>query len=194
MRFLKGAVIFLLGAGVGTTGSYLYFKKKYDEKKEELNELREHYLGKIEKEDALKKVDNIIKEEGYISFDNLSDEGIKEVIRSVEARTFETDRPSEDYPEEPIIITEEDYSERELSFDKYEVDYYVGDSALVNENDEMIEAGDVVGYENLEQFIADESEEVMYIRNASSGADYMVKKVYGNYSDIIGLGGDEYDD
>ena len=194
MRFLKGAVIFLLGTGVGTAGSYLYFKKKYDEKKEELDELREHYLGKIEKEDALKKVDNIIKEEGYVSFDDLSDEGIKEVIRSVEARTVETDRPSEDYPEEPIIITEEDYSERELSFDKYEVDYYVGDSALVNENDEMVEAGDIVGYENLEQFIADESEEIMYIRNASSGADYMVKKVYGNYSDIIGLGGDEYDD
>lgn len=194
MRFLKGAVIFLLGASAGTSASYIYFKKKYDEKKEELDELTEHYLAKIEKEEDVAKMETIISDNQYVSYDKLSEEGAKTVINEVPLQPVIIDSPPEDYPEEPIIITEEDYSERELSFDKLEMDYYVGDNALVDENDELIEAGDIVGYENLEKFISDESEDVMYIRNASSGSDYMVRKVFGNYSEIIGVGGDEYDD
>ena len=194
MRFLKGAVIFLLGASAGTSASYIYFKKKYDEKKEELDELTEHYLAKIEKEEDVAKMETIISDNQYVSYDKLSEEGVKTVINEVPLQPVIIDSPPEDYPEEPIIITEEDYSERELSFDKLEMDYYVGDNALVDENSELIEAGDIVGYENLEKFISDESEDVMYIRNASSGSDYMVRKVFGNYSEIIGVGGDEYDD
>ena len=194
MRFLKGAIIFLLGAGTGASASYIYFKKKYDEKKEELDELTEHYLAKIEKEDNINKAEKIISDNGYISYNDLSEEGVKTVINEVPLQPVIIDSPPEDYPEEPIIITEEDYSERELSFDKLEMDYYVGDNALVDENSELIEAGDIVGYENLEKFISDESEDIMYIRNASSGSDYMVRKVFGNYSEIIGVGGDEYDD
>jgi len=194
MKFLKGAIIFLLGAGVGTTGSYIYFKKKYDEKKEELKELEEHYFVKINKSDEKEVAEEILKKEEYVSYDNLSKEGIKTVINYVPLKSSIVDRPPEDYPTEPIIITEEDYSERELTFDKYEMEYYMGDSALVDENSELVEAGDIIGYENLEGFISDESEDVLYIRNASSGADYMIKKVFGNYSEIIGVGGDEYDD
>lgn len=194
MRFLKGAIIFILGAGAGASASYIYFKKKYDEKKEELDELTEHYLAKIEKEEDVAKMETIISDNQYVSYDKLSEEGVKTVINEVPLQPVIIDSPPEDYPEEPIIITEEDYSERELSFDKLEMDYYVGDNALVDENSELIEAGDIVGYENLEKFISDESEDIMYIRNASSGSDYMVRKVFGNYSEIIGVGGDEYDD
>ena len=185
MGFLKGAMIFLLGAGAGAAGSYLYFKKKYDADKEELNELKDHYYCKINVKDDLDIAETIIKKANYmpeIETRLMNDEPI--VVAS----------PPEDYPEEPIIITEEDYSEKELSFDKYEVDFYVGDNALVDENNELIESCDAIGYENLEKFISDESEDVMYIRNASSGADYMVRKVFGEYSGLIGVGGDEYDD
>ena len=194
MGFLKGAAIFLLGTGVGASVSYAYFKKKYDERKEELDELTEHYLAKIEKEEDITQYETIISDNQYVSYDKLSEEGVKTVINEVPLQPVIIDSPPEDYPEEPIIITEEDYSERELSFDKLEMDYYVGDNALVDENSELMEAGDIVGYENLEKFISDESEDVMYIRNASSGSDYMVRKVFGNYSEIIGVGGDEYDD
>lgn len=194
MRFLKGAIIFILGASAGASVSYIYFKKKYDDRKEELDELTEHYLAKIEKEEDVIKNEKIISDNQYVSYDKLSAEGVKTVINEVPLQPVIIDSPPEDYPEEPIIITEEDYSERELSFDKLEMDYYVGDNALVDENSELMEAGDIVGYENLEKFISDESEDVMYIRNASSGSDYMVRKVFGNYSEIIGVGGDEYDD
>ena len=194
MRFLKGAIIFILGVGAGASVSYIYFKKKYDERKEELDELTEHYLAKIEKEEDVAKNEKIISDNQYVSYDKLSEEGVKTVINEVPLQPVIIDSPPEDYPEEPIIITEEDYSERELSFDKLEMDYYIGDNAIVDENSELVEAGDIVGYENLEKFISDESEDVMYIRNASSGSDYMVRKVFGNYSEIIGVGGDEYDD
>lgn len=189
MNVLKGAVIFLLGAGVGATGSYVYFKKKYDERKEELDELKEHYQAKINKEIDLKTVDKIIEKQGYVSYDKkvVEKEDTNMIVNAIH------DAPPEDYPEEPIVINETDYSEGELSFDKREFDYYIEDHALVDENEELMEVGDYIGYENLENFIDDNSEDVMYIRNASNGEDYMIRKVFGSFSEMVGVGGDNDD-
>ena len=109
----------------------------------------------------------------------------------VKKQVDSTERPPEDYPEEPVIITEEDYSERELYFDKLEMDYYLGDGALVDENDELVEVEDVLGYDILEGFINDETEDTIYIRNAARSADYMIRKVAGNFGEIVGVGGDD---
>lgn len=186
MGFLKGAVIFVLGVGAGASGSYIYFKKKYNDKKEELDELKEYFYVKVNAKDEKEVAETIIKKQSYIPYDT--------VKTTVEKPVEVVDSPPEDYPEEPIVITEEDYSERELSFEKFEADYYVGDNTLVDENEEIMNIEDIVGYEKIEEFVADESEDVLYIRNASSGSDYMIKKVFGNYSDIIGVGGDDEDD
>lgn len=194
MKFLKGALIFLLGSGVGASASYLYFKKLYDEKREELVELQEHYTKKLDKEIDKDTADTIIKKEEYVSYDKLNEEEIKTVIKEREIEAIALEAPSEDYPEEPIIITESDYQERELYFDKLEVDYYVEDESLVDENDELINIADSIGYDNLEGFIADEKEDVMYIRNSSNSSDYMVRKVFGKFSDIVGVGGDDEDE
>lgn len=189
MNFLKGAIIFLLGSGVGATGSYIYFKKKYDEKKEELDELKEHYQEKLNIKSDLKTVDSIIKKEKYVPYDV--------VTKTIKEREVVTDliaRPTEDYPEEPIVITDTDYTEHELYFDKIETDYYVEDGALVGENEELLEVNDTIGYENLESFIKNESEDVMYIRNAPRSSDYLVRKIFGKYSDVIGAGGGDDDE
>lgn len=194
MKFLKGALIFLLGSGVGASASYLYFKKLYNEKREELVELQEHYTKKLDKEIDKDTVDTIIKKEKYVSYDKLDEEEIKTVIKEREIEAIALEAPSEDYPEEPIIITESDYQERELYFDKLEVDYYVEDESLVDENDELINIADSIGYDNLEGFIADEKEDVMYIRNSANSSDYMVRKVFGKFSDVVGVGGDDEDE
>lgn len=194
MKFLKGALIFLLGSGVGASASYLYFRKMYDEKREELAELQEHYTKKLDKEIDKDIATTIIKKEEYVSYDKLNEEEIKTVIKEREIEAIALEAPSEDYPEEPIIITESDYQERELYFDKLEVDYYVEDESLVDENDELVNIADSIGYDNLEEFIADEKEDIMYIRNSANSSDYMVRKIFGRFSDVVGIGGDDKDE
>ena len=69
MRILKGALVFLAGASVGFTGTYIYYKKKLDEKYEEVRELKEHYFGKIEKAKEKEEYESKLKELNYISDD-----------------------------------------------------------------------------------------------------------------------------
>ena len=194
MKYLKGAAIFLVGNACGAAVSYIYFNQKYEEKKLELEEIKEHYNNKIYREIEVKEAEDIIKKEGYISYDNLTNDGIEKVIKEVSEEAMINDRPNEDYPLEPIVITESDYSETELSFEKADLDYYLGDGALVDEADTLIEIADAIGYYILEDFINNENEHVIYVRNASSGTDYQIKKVSGSYSETIGIGGDDEDE
>ena len=206
MKFLKGAAIFLLGCGSGAAASYIYFNKKYEEKKLELEEIKEHYNNKIYGEAIIKQegyvsYDDFTKiaadlstQEGYISYDNLTADGVKTVIKEVSEEAMIEDRPRDDYPQEPIVIDESDYSETELSFEKADLDYYLDDGALVDEADTLIEIEDVIGYYILEDFINNDNEHVIYVRNAALGTDYQIKKISGSYSDSIGIGGDDEDE
>ena len=185
MKFLKGAVVFLLGACVGASGSYIYFKKQYNEKKLELDELKDHYMNKLSDDTDKDIAENIIKKEGYISYNIVQPNETTQHIETVEEVPMS---------KEPIIITEEEYSEQELSFEKFEIDYYVEDGALVDESDELLIIEDTIGYDNIEKTMADESETLFYVRNASKNADYMVHIIHGKYSEMIGVGGDDTDE
>lgn len=198
MSFLKGAVIFTVGVGVGVSGSYIIFKKKYDEREEDLKELKNHYNKKIleeaEKKDDEKKVDKIIKDQKYVPYDKMNADELKAKIIEKGDEAIMNDSPKEDYPEEAFVITEEDYSERELYFEKVELDYYVEDEALVDEGHELTDVNATIGWDILDKFIKEKNEEVIYVRNAKNNTDYLVNKCFGKYSDIVGLGGDESDD
>lgn len=197
MKILKGAVIFLLGAGCGYVASYVFFKKLYNEKKAEIDEIKDHYSKKMEKELDLETVNTILKRENYVAYDKTYDkinEGeLKELIRDKTESALYEDRPTEDYPEEPIVITSEDYADQELYFDKIEADYYIEDGSLVDENEELIQVEDTIGFDNLSKFLENESEDVMYVRNAPIATDYLVRKAFGKFNDNIGAGGDDDD-
>ena len=189
MSILKGAVIFLTGVGVGGTASYLYFQKKYDEKKEELNELKEHYNKKIFDDIDKKIVEDIIEKEKYVSYAKMTPEILKETVdKKVEEAAMT------DHPKEPFVIDEIEYSEKELYFDKIELDYFTEDEALLDEADDLVDINTSIGYDILDDFIKDENEDIIYIRNPVLNTDYMVNKRFGKYSDIVGLGGDENDE
>ena len=193
MSIVKGVVIFAGGAVCGGMASYVYFKKQYDEKKSEIDELKAHYTRKLEDEADKKVVDEIIKEQGYISYNTLTDHELKKHIVEVEEKAIKEDKPMDDYPDEPIIIDETDFSETELYFDKIDLDYYLDDGALVDEGDELVIVEDTIGYNILEKFIADDNNDILYVRNPKNNADYQVHKYSGKFSDIIGIGGDEED-
>ena len=186
MSILKGAVIFLTGVGVGGTASYLYFKKKYDDREEELRELKDHYNKKLLDDVEIKTAEKIIQKEGYVSYEKMTPEKTEEVVV--------IDEPKKDYPKEAFVIDEIEYSEKELYFDKVELDYFVEDEALLDEADELMDVNTSIGYDILDDFIKDESEDVIYVRNPVLNTDYLVNKRFGKYSDIVGLGGDDNDE
>ena len=194
MNGLKGAALFILGFGMGAACSIVFIKDKYEkELNKALAELREAYSERKEHEIAKTEYEDIVRDSEYVSYETMSNKEIRKHVNEVAENVIEKDTPPEDYPKEPIEISEEEYSEHELYFEKIEVDYYLGDGALVDEADELLNIDDNIGIENVARF-ADDDREVFYIRNADKGIDYLVNKVEGNYSDIIGLGGDDDED
>lgn len=199
MEFLKGAIIFMVGGAVGATGAVLFVKEKNrKELDREINELRKKYNEKKENEIEKKEYDQILKDNKYISYDsmgkkNKNNEEVRKRVNILSDDCIEKESPPEDYPTEPFEISEEDYSEYGFCYEKVEADYYLGDGALVDDGDEMLNIEDCVGFENIEKFIKDDKSEVMFIRNIEFGIDYMIHKAGGNYSDIIGVGGDDED-
>ena len=195
---MKGAIIFACGAGIGFAGGVFFTKNKYEDKfNSELSDMRQHYQEKLnnleEKIDIAEskiEADEIIKKEGYVSYDRMNETEVRDRVKTIMEKAINGDKPPEDYPDEPFVITEEDFSERELYFEKIECDYYLGDEALVDEADELLNIDDTIGYDNLEKFI-NSDESIMYIRNAHLSTDYLVTKMGGSYSEIIGVGGDD---
>lgn len=198
MKFLKGAIIFACGAGIGFGVGVVLTRNKYEDKfNSEMSEMRQHYQEKLngleEKIDIAESklgAAEIIKNEKYVSYDRMNETEVRDRVKTIIEKAVNGDRPPEDYPDEPFVITEEDFSERELYFEKIECDYYLGDGALVDEADELLNIDDTIGYDNLESFI-NSDESIMYIRNAHLSTDYLVTKMGGNYSEIIGVGGDD---
>lgn len=195
MNILKGAALFVFGGIIGATGAIIFLKDKYEkELNEELDLLRSAYQDKKDDEIKMVEYNDILADNKYIPYDTMHDKEVHKHVNEIADNVITTDIPPEDYPSEPIEIDETEYSERGLYFEKAEVDYYLGDGALVDEAEEMMNIEDNIGYNNIEKFISDDSKDVMYIRNAEKGIDYLVNKVSGNYSDIIGLGGDDDED
>ena len=198
MKFLKGAIIFACGAGIGFAGGVFFTKNKYEDKfNSELSDMRQHYQEKLnnleEKIDiaeSKKVAAEIITQQQYVSYDRMNETEVRDRVKTIMEKAVNGDRPPEEYPDEPFVITEEDFSERELYFEKIECDYYLGDEALVDEADDLLNIEDTVGYENIENFI-NSDESIMYVRNAHLSTDYLVTKMGGSYSEIIGVGGDE---
>lgn len=200
MNLLKGIVIFTAGFVTGGVVSYSYFKTKAtNDLNNELAAIREDYYNKMDHIKAEETAKEIIKEEGYTKYN--STEPNKEVITNmIEDVTINTeDRPTEDYPAEPIMISEADFAETELYFEKRQVEYYLDDGALVDE-DEIVEGktilniDDTIGFDNLDEFLKKDDIGIMYVRNAHLGTDFEVTKISGKYSDIIGIGGDDDED
>ena len=195
MKAWHGVLIFVIGNLTGGTVTYLYLKDKRDaDMNAELAEIREKYYNKMERIESENKAKEIIKEEGYIKYNTSEKEQAVLVDKIKEVTKKSNDHPRDDYPNEPIIITEEDFSETELYFEKEEVEYYLDDGALVNASDELLIVDDTIGFDNLDAFLKDEDCEMTYIRNAELGTDYEVRKVSGKYSDMIGIGGADEED
>lgn len=198
----------LFGGGVilGVFATKTYFERKYrDISEAEIESVKEVYKRKtiaLESEEQKEEVrDAVIGTEanqfGSVLFKDMTPEHMKEM--AYQYYTVSKDIP-EDHPIEenykPYMIDVDTFDEVNDGYSKHEYIYYIEDGTLTDASieaavpqtdieEEIINAADTVGVDNLEVF-ENSDEEVCYIRNESSKSDYEITKVFSSYSSVVG--------
>lgn len=186
---------FVVGAAVGAFGAELYLRNKYEAiVQEELESIKESYEGvalnklRAEIKQDGQKVDTIIKnyetEKAQVIYDPGDLGGIVPMSAAEEAALNLPDMM------EPYLISDDQYNEEKLVYDKLELNYYMGDGCLVDERDELVDdfmqligaAPEVLFAEVAET----DNSSVIYVRNEQTSADYEVLLNDGKFEDSIG--------
>ena len=93
-------------------------------------------------------------------------------------------------PENPYIISQEEFLTAEPEFQQTTITYYAGDGTLADERDQEIPFADpIVGEENLYHFGRGSGDDrIVYIRNERLSRDFEVLKSDGKYAhEVLGL-------
>lgn len=193
---VKGILLFIAGGAVGSAGTYFYLKRN--------NKIEYEYVKPASAKPDDKEEET--KEEPKITVDMVDGDIMayyNEAANNVETSFVDytkIDRPKvEDVPKEKrpniVELTEQEFIDGELGFEKRTYAYYEGDGSLIDETegtDEAIDdAENTIGKELLEKFQNDPDSAEMYVRNLMYGTDYEIYKKAGKYSEIIEL---DYED
>ena len=89
-----------------------------------------------------------------------------------------------EHPNEPYIISKDEYFENEPDNEQLHVTWFAGDEILADDQDEpMIEGEETVGELNLEKFgYGSGDNNVLYVRNEHLGADFEIIRSEGKYA------------
>ena len=174
---MNNGVCFILGAAVGAVGTWLYLKKKYEDKaEEEIASVRELYNTKLhEKEKPVKeKFDVDYMENGKITAHKTDSEEWKEfveVVRQSKQRLV-SDHPYPISPEEFAVYS--DYETIEL--------HLYNDGVITDDNDELVDDDitDMIGSDFADYF-GEYEENAVFIRNDERQVDYEILKEDSNY-------------
>ena len=189
----------LFGGGcvLGVFATKTYFERKYkDISDAEIESVKEVYRRKTialnaeEQKEEVRESVTVGKgtlPNSSVLFKNMTPENMQSM--AFKYHTISNDIPEGEHPIEedykPYMIDVDTFDETSDGYSKHEYSYYMDDSTLVSIEDEIVSAADTVGVDNLEIF-ENSDEEVCYIRNESSGADYEVTKVFSSYSALVG--------
>lgn len=191
---IKIGIAFLLGAGCGVLGTWKYFQTKYDkianEEIESVKKSLSYRSGHIIEETSIEKPEvfaqKIIEESKddkirvFSTLDNLYSTQQKNTIHEyVEQLAAEAEHPEDDRSEDCYEISETDFSETALGYDKLTLHYYIDDDMLVNADNGDWTAQDI-GPEGLER-IRHSDEAELYFRNDPTATDYEIIRIKGTY-------------
>lgn len=181
------------GIGIGAVGTYFAVNKtlkdKYEkERDEEVSELKNLYLSKCRKQDEIKKLTeekekmmDVINASGYSKV-----EAETPVVEEEPEDNEESDTDGEapvEYPDEPYVITPNQFVHEKRYYDKITLLYYEGDGALVSETDDYIEdINSAIGEESLSHF-GEWEQDAVYVRNDKLSIDYEVILQHSAYGD-----------
>ena len=194
-EYLRLAAAFALGVGAGVLGTKQFFQTKYEKiANEEIESVREalsYRSGHIIEDTSLddpekfeeKLEENKLENGGtiklYSSIDNMYSVAKSEQVKKEIEKVVETLHPEEDRSEDCYEITEEEYSETALGYDKLTLHYYTKDDMLVNADD-----GDWTNNElGSEAYvrIREATEQNLYFRNDPMTTDYEVVRLDSAY-------------
>lgn len=191
---IKGAFIFLTGAGIGAGISFLVTKKVYETKcAEEIEVMRKKYKAEGDSvSSAISEMKDIVKER-YLKESESEDDAI--IFTREESLDEESDIEEEmaesEFPEEepeirkyPYPITPEEYFEGDdPGIGKRALIYYAGDDTLVDETTEELQELGQIGVDNLGLFGKYEDKR-LFIRNEPLGEDYEVIFEEGSFHQL----------
>lgn len=181
VAFILGTII---GIGIGTAGTYTYFKDKYEKLAEEDFNSRRVFDENgeansnnsiAEKTADTRTVDKPsiteyvarLQKEGYVNYSNMIEEERKDVVNR------------------PYVIPPSDFGE----FDDYEKISltYTADGVLLDDMNEIVDNVDEsVGEDSLEHFGEYEDDSV-YVRNDTKKCDYEILIDQRNYQEIFDI-------
>ena len=174
MNKILYAVAFAAGVGTGVLISRSYFKQKYEAiADEEIDSVKEAY-GVFKKE-AMEVMEQI---------DDIKDKYEKRTeVYSPVRNAVPDDHPRDDIPDYPYEITEEEYAETELSYDKKVLQYYIDDGILFDQDENEVVMGQatLIGEDGFEKVKNADDTFALYFRDDTYGADYEVVRVSGSF-------------
>jgi len=206
------AVCLVGGAAIGAYVAKRYFQKKYEQlATEEIAEAKAYYaqLNKVEPYDTPGGALDALSERGKAAADAvLSYQGEKRAEQSddsiviaeedqtimrknifTEAATSEWDQDQEQskrdaHPEDPYILSQDEYMENEPDYKQVPLTYYAEDDVLVDEKDQPIpDIDEVVGEDNLTRFgHGSRDNRMLYIRNDRIEMAFEIVKNEGSYT------------
>lgn len=192
-KTLDYVIIFCAGLTAGVLCTKEYWKSTYKTRAEEEIESVKHIYN-VEKAkivaEAVKKNNQKKDElsEGYISSAPLKPrveyaEPNEEVVNygefyskeevSLEEKMARTESPKEF--DEPYLISEEEYSDTNIYFDKMSCTFYVPDRVVVDDLSREAVEPEVIGEKNIEYLIQTD-EPLIYIRNENLSCDLEISK------------------
>jgi len=197
MNSVKGILIFTSGLAIGLGAGMLYFRSYYEKvANQEIEEAYKVYRGgkfdseTVETTETSEDTVNItdvtapddIYESKIVAYNGYSTTPESDK-KEREEELAEAEGPSEDRYM-PYEITEIEFSEEELSFDKVSLSYYQDDDVLVDENEEeIISVDDYIGTDNLNIF-SKSGKNCMYVRNEKISTDYEIVRVLGSFREL----------
>lgn len=199
MNELKILAGFVFGVGVGILASKRFFEEKYKAiADEEIASVRANMgrRGHILEHSSLEEPEKVKPEHPkdprkpieMVRTTDISKESRTPVFvssidnmyekKEVKEDPAEAEHPEDDRTDDAYVISEEDFSETELGYDKITLHYYMDDDMIVD-----ADSGDWSSNisSTMEQEIRDTDEEELYFRDDAAGADFEVIRIKGAY-------------
>lgn len=188
MDEIKVIFSFALGVGVGVLASNVFFKKKYAEISDrEIQEVKSAYQNKFgmpTKDEEPANDVNIYEDTSSINYDKIT-EKIDAQKKEVMDRVLASEHPEEDPSEDIFEISEEEYSETELSYDKDVLHYFVDDGVIFDPGENKVCEYSVLGDKNITLVANSVDTYSLYFRDDKFGKDYEVIKIAGAYNEGV---------
>ena len=192
--------MFLGGALIGSTLTYLFIKDKYEKiAEDEIQSVKDEYAKNYEAKKKiieLKEAKSELADKIFSNYKQATNEynhpnetvrynifkNEREIEENVEDDVEDySDHPTEGIAEEPYTISPDLFVNDKKYFDKITLEYYEGNDMLVEEmTNEPVDIDYAIGRESLRMF-GEFEKDLVYVRNERISTDYEVYHYSGSF-------------